>query len=130
MKDKESGRNLDQAGIMSLYPTRHGLSTLVTENGDFVSRNRRFCCRFWRLCLPKRQLCIRKQMIVLPKTHTKLLFRETKSPFLATSVDRPLVRQFVVHKLLFTRRGGPGYVHYRSVRYAKCKFAALPKTYS
>jgi len=43
----------------------YGLSTLVAENGNFVSGNRRFC--------------ILKQATLLPKT-------ATKSPFLATNL--------------------------------------------
>jgi len=31
------------------------VSTLVAENGNFVSGNRRFCCLFGRLCCRFRQ---------------------------------------------------------------------------
>ena len=71
----------------------YGPSTLVAENGDFVSGNRQFCVRFRRL-LPE-------TAILSPETgdfvaesrrfwQQSRLFPETKSPFSATSVDRPL----------------------------------------
>ena len=47
----------------------NGLSTLVAENGNFVSGNRRLCCLFGRLCCRFRQ--------------QNRLFPGTKLPFLA-----------------------------------------------